>query len=453
MEKLLKAVEKYSAQIKEAEEFLWQNAEAGYKEYVTNAYMIEQFEKLGYSLNKAQDITGFSTTIDTKKEGPTIAILAELDGLYSNGHPATNEKTGCCHACGHHIQLSAMLGIAYALKEEGVLDELCGKIKLIVVPAEEGIEISYRLNLIKEGKITFSSGKPEFIKRGFFNDVDICYMVHASNLSIYKDKAVYRVGGGHNGVIRKKTTIIGKASHAGGAPENGINALNAASMVISAINNLRETFKDEDHIRVHSIITEGGSSVNVVPNKVVIESYVRGADSRKLKDANDKVNRAIVSSVAIFGASVTITDMAGSEPLITDEKLKTLAGKVMEDLVGKDGYVLDNLFEGSSTDMGDVSNLFPSIHAYVGGVEGRLHDKEFRVTDKDIAVVGSAKFQVGLLYSLLKDNAKEAYEIIKNFKPTFNSIEEYVEYKTGISEIYEGVEYLDNGDIKLHFKK
>lgn len=449
MQKILNLVNERKKLVFDAEKYLWSIPEPGYKEFKTNEYMIKEFEKLGYTVKKADGITGFSAQIDTGKKGPTIVVCAELDALYSKEHPATSAETGCVHACGHHIQLANILGVASIAKDPEFLKDLCGVIKFVIVPAEEGIEIAYRQQLIKQGKISFSSGKPEFISRGFFDDTDICFMVHASSLANNKS---YAIGGPCNGVIRKTTEIYGKASHAGGSPHKGINALNAATTALTAINNLRETFLDDDHIRVHSIITQGGASVNVVPDKIVIESYVRGADSKKLKQANDSVNRAIVSSCAIFGAKCKISDVAGSEPLNNDPNLKALAGSVMEKLVGKDGYVLYEKHEGSSTDMGDVSQLFPAIHAYSGGTVGALHSKEFGIVDYEIALTNNVNFQTALLYELLKDGAKEAQKIIDNFTPTFSSFKEYLEYKKSISCVYDGVEYLPNGKIELTYK-
>ncbi len=452
MEKLLKAVEKNAEFIKKSQDYLWTIPEPGYKEFKTNAYMMENFERLGYVLKKPENITGFSTEIDTGRPGPTVAICAELDALYSEEHPATSKETGCVHACGHHIQCAGMLGIAAALKEDGVLDELCGKIRLIVVPAEEGIEISYRLGLIKQGIIEYSSGKPEFVKRGFFDGVDICYMVHAENLDRYKEGAIYHVGMGGNGVIRKTTIIKGKAAHAGGAPHLGVNALNAANFALSAVNNLRETFRDDDHIRFHSIITKGGSSVNVVPDEVIIESYVRGATSMALKEANEKINRAMASACAVFGATIQINDLAGSEPQTSDLNLRELAYQTMKEIVGEEKSSIKDEFLGSSTDMGDITQLFPGIHSYVGGMKGVLHGKDFEVVDQK-ASENSSKFQVGLLYNLLKDDAKRAKYIIANFKPTFAGKEEYLAHKQSMNACIEGVTYCDDGKAIIKYKK
>ena len=89
-------------------------------------------------------------------------------------------------------------------------------------------------------------------------------------------------------VIRYK----GVAAHAAGAPYKGINALNAASLGLSALAYQRETFKDEDHVRVHPIITKGGNLVNVVPDEVVIETLVRASNKDAIADAAFKTDRA-----------------------------------------------------------------------------------------------------------------------------------------------------------------
>lgn len=181
--------------------------------------MVKAFEDMGYELTKAENITGFYTVVDTGKPGPTILVLAELDALICDSHPECDKETGAVHCCGHHAQCAAMLGIASALKEKEVLDGLCGKIKLCVVPAEESIEQSRRKELVKQGIIQYLSGKPEFIRRGYFNDVDLAFMVHQT----IDQPEGYKFGvvEGHNGVIRKKTTFHGKAAHAGAHSQDG----------------------------------------------------------------------------------------------------------------------------------------------------------------------------------------------------------------------------------------
>ena len=441
-------LKKFKAYMSKAERYIWENAEVGYKEYKTDAYMKKAFRDLGYEIKEAGEITGFSAELDTGREGPTFALLAELDALYCASHPETNKETGAVHACGHNIQCASLLGVAAVLKEEGALDKLCGKIRFIIVPAEEGVEIGFRSQLVKEGKITFTSGKPEMIKRGFFDGVDIAFMVHIENLT--ESGAAFFVEKGCNGNIRKRTVIRGKASHAGENPAGGVNALNAASLAISATNYLRETFKEDDVVRFHSIITNGGSSVNVVPDEVVIESYVRASTVSALVNANERINRAIACAVASIGADVEITDLPGSYPLHNDVNLLKVTEEAFKELSGDRGYILNDCWKGSCTDMGDVSTIVPSVHAYVGGLEGMLHGKDYVVSNPEETCYDSASLQLTVTEKLLSNGAKRAYEVINGYDSEFNGIADYVSQKEKINQTISPIKISECGvDVEI----
>src|SRR3989442_1336702 len=111
------------------------------------------------------------------------------------------------------------------------------------------------------------------------------------------------------------------AAHAGGAPDRGINALYAANIGLAAINAIRETFRDEDTIRVHPIITHGGSQVNVIPAEVRIETHVRGKTVEAILDADVKVDRALRAGALAVGAKVEIATLPGSLPLYNNEAM------------------------------------------------------------------------------------------------------------------------------------
>ena len=431
------------------ENYIWENPEPGYREHKTNAYMLKIFRDLGYEVTEAEGITGFFATLDTGVEGPTLLILAELDSLINRSHPDCDPETGAVHSCGHHIQCAAMAGLASALKEDGALDGLCGKIKLCLVPAEEGIEIEYRKSLVNRGIISYTSGKTEFISRGYFEDVDIAFMVHARVAT--QDGERFHLGFGHNGVIRKCSIFRGKASHAGAYPHRGINALNAATTALNTVNSLRETFREKDFVRFHSIIKNGGDSVNAVPDNVVVESYVRASSSEMLLEVNRRINRALSASAAAFGATVEINDMPGSEPLHEDLNFRNYAKEVLSDMVGEEGYTVTDLWTASSTDMGDVSAIVPSIHAYVCGSAGTMHGKDYYVEDKELSCVENARFQLALIEKLLSNNASVAKDIIGKYVPVFSTLEEYLEHKKHISLSKNTVQYNDDGSVVLDF--
>ena len=114
--------------------------------------------------------------------------------------------------------------------------------------------------------------------------------------------------------------------------------------------------------------------------------------------------------------------------------------------------ILQREFLSSSTDMGDISTLFPTIHAYACGAKGVLHGKDFVIADPENACIDSAKFQVGLLLRLLENGAEKANLIIKNYTPVFGSIEEYIQHKTTLNMSKETVIYNENGTITLDYK-
>ena len=420
-------IRKHENLVLSAEKDLWKIPEVGYKEYKTDAYMKEKFRELGYTLTEAEDITGFYTILDSGKKGPTVLVLAELDALYCAEHPDCDRETKSVHACGHHAQCAAMLGLAAALKEKGALDGLSGKIKLCLVPAEEGIEIEYRMNLIKKGIISFASGKQEFLARGYFDDVDLAFMVHTTSCD--DPGILFTKKKGHNGVIRKKIVIKGKAAHAGAKPYDGVNALNAAALAVQAVNNLRETFKESDYVRFHPIITKGGDVVNAVPSEVIMQSYVRAASTRALDSANKRINRAISAAAAANGCGVTISDIAGSEPFTEDVVLTDVCVSAFTEIGGKDCYVKSDEWEASSTDMGDMSVNFPSIHPYATGATGTAHGKDYLIQNPVKACVNSAILQFTLIRRLLENDAEKAKKVISEFKPVFPSISDYVAFK------------------------
>ncbi len=447
MERIKKAVNAYMGLMLDANQYVWENPEVGYKEYKTNEYMLAEFTKLGYEIQRPKDITGFVAYYDTHKPGPTVLILGELDGLYCPGHPECDKTTGAVHSCGHNTQCAITLGVAAAIREKAVNEGLCGKVKFCIVPAEEGIEIEYRNGLIKKGIISFATGKAEFIKRGLLDDVDLSFMMHMADVTEHDGDFLFIKG--HNGLIRKEIIISGKAAHAGGEPWLGINALYAGELALSACNALRETFKEEDKIRFHPIITKGGDSVNAIPDTVVMESFVRGASVAAIQEANYKLNRAITGACLAVGASVKIVDAAGYDVHKENEDLVNLLKEQCAKLVKKERIVDYGEWRASSTDFGDVSGLVPSALMYVDGARGIMHGNTYWVENIEKACFQGACIEVAALVELLKEGGKKAYEIKANFKPAYSSVQEYLDVQSGFNKVHECIGY-DGDEVTIH---
>ena len=387
--------------------------EPGFRENKTSKVVAGKLAALGIPFRAGLALTGIRAQLIGGTAGPALAILGELDSLIVSEHPYADPVTGAAHACGHHCQIAMMLGAAIGLMQPEVLSALSGRLVFMAVPAEEYIEIEYRDSLRREGKIEFLGGKPELIKLGEFDDVDLAMMLHTT--SNPEDKQLC-ISGTNNGTIAKRIQFIGKGAHAGGAPHLGINALNAATLALSGIHFNRETFRDEDTVRVHPIITKGGEAVSAVPADVRMETFVRARNMDAVMDANRKVDRALKAGAMAVGASVNIQTIPGYLPLNQDKSLAGVFESNSVDLVGEDnvGYVTHRT---GSTDMGDVSQLMPAIHPYVGGASGLGHGADYVVEDYALAVVTAAKALAGTAVDLLADGADVAGNIISGHRP------------------------------------
>lgn len=447
---LMEMVAKYESLIYDTADYIWKNPETGYREWKTSAYMEEHFEALGYTLTKAGNIPGFYADLDTGRPGPKIAILGELDSLIVGNHPDADPETHAVHACGHNAQCAILLGVAAAMKEPGALDGLCGSIRFMAVPAEELIELGFREELRKQGVIRYFGGKVEFISRGYFDGVDMAMMIHSGKLPEGKTLSVSQ---GCNGCITKNITFKGVASHAGGSPEAGKNALYAATCGLNAVNAIRETFVDSEHIRFHPIITEGGAAVNAIPERTKVETYVRGASYEAIVEYNKKLNQAMAGSAAAIGATVLLEDRPGYFPLNNDKNLNALAKEAMEAIGGPGCVEETDHWDTGSTDMGDVSSIMPAVHPYGAGAIGTGHGMDYYIDDPERACVAPAKCLLIMADRLLSNDAALAKKVLAENKPRFASKEDYLKAIESLNMTKNAVVKKEDGTVVLDFLK
>ena len=295
---LMAAVEKQRDLIFAAETEIWTHPELGYKEWETSRYLQSRYEALGYEVHTAGNIPGFYADIDTGRPGPKLLFCGELDALRNSEHP--DAVDGIVHACGHHAQSAALLGLAAALKEPGVLDGLCGSIRLMATPAEESEDPDFREELRRSGTIRFPLGKLEFMHRGYMDGCHIGCMIH----TIFRDPADFSCDTqGAVGSVKKFVRIVGKSAHAS-IPDQAVNALSAATLAMHAVDSIKETFHDSQHVSITQIITDGGRSLSLVPGEAKLEYIIHAAGTEALADASFKISRAVTGAAAAIGAAV-----------------------------------------------------------------------------------------------------------------------------------------------------
>ncbi|MBI5580375.1 MAG: amidohydrolase [Deltaproteobacteria bacterium] len=413
MKKVCRQIDQRREDMIRAAKTMLGHPELGYREVKTAAMVREVLKGLNLPVREGLALTGVEGTLSGKEAGPVVVVMGELDSVMGRESPLADPVTGAAHLCGHHIQVASMLGTAMGLVGAGVGPYLSGQVKFLGCPAEEYLEIEYRLGLMAEGKISFLGGKQELIKLGYFDDVAAAMMVHAFADTPEPGFLMNATG---NGFMAKFIRYEGRPSHAGAAPHRGINALNAACIGIMAVHAQRETFQDDDAIRVHPIITKGGDVVNVVPADVRLETYVRGRNLDAILDASTKVDRAFKAGGDAVGAATKIANIPGYLPIFQDRSLTAIAVRNGRALLGDKGDQ-DAGFMGGSFDVGDLSHLIPVVHPFVTGTKGHLHSAEFCVTDYEAAVVLPAKLMAMCVIDLLADGAGEARRVKKEFKP------------------------------------
>ncbi len=421
--KVRKAIRKRAKEITQIGDQIFRHPELGFKEFETAKLVQRTFKGLGLPYESDIAITGVIANLEGKGKGPTISVMGELDSVLCYSHPYADKTTGAVHACGHNAQIAAMLGVAMGFVDARIMNELPGAIAFMAVPAEEYVEMEYRLRLRKDRKIRFLGGKQEFIRLGKMDSVDMTVKHHTRS---GKSERKVWVAGTNNGFVGKAIRFKGREAHAGGAPDRGINALNAALLGIMGIHTLRETFKDSDHIRVHPIITRGGDLVNIVPADVRIETYVRGKTTDAILKASRKVNRALKSGATTVGAKVEIEEIPGYLPMKNELEMSKIFGENAKRLLGKAAVKQDEHKTGS-TDTGDVSAIMPAIEPSISGATGTGHGSDYKIADKEMGYIIPAELMAMTVIDLLWDDAANAHRIIKTFKPEVER-KEYVRY-------------------------
>lgn len=314
------------------------NPELSFEEVRSAAALIAPLRAAGFEIEeRLGDMpTAFRAIFDSGKPGPTIALLAEYDALVDLGH-----------ACGHNLIGTASITAALALKEG--FPDLCGRIEVIGTPAEE------------EG-----GGKIILADKGVFDHHDAVMMFHP------RDKTMVVRGG--LACVDAVFKFYGKAAHAASAPQNGVSALDAVIHTFVGINSLRQFFTDD--VRVHGIITNGGSATNIVPAYAEAKFLLRANTVKGLSVVRDKVFAAARGAADISGARLEI-----EEGLTYAERNNNLAlaefFRQNLDILGVEVVPPPRSGGIGSSDIGNVSQITAAIHPYLRIGDVMPHTPEF----------------------------------------------------------------------------
>ncbi|TFH04711.1 MAG: M20 family peptidase [Candidatus Thorarchaeota archaeon] len=363
------------------------NPEVANEEVKASRLLADELEKAGFKVDLG--VAGLETAIlavhPDQSEGPTIAILGEYDAL-----------PGIGHACGHNLIATSALGACLALGS--MKKDIPGKLVFMGTPAEEAI-----------------GGKIAMVEKVLFKDVDAVMMYHPS--------AGYTMTG-RAGLALTEVIIefTGKASHASGTPEKGINALDAVIQTFNGINALRQHIKSD--ARIHGVITHGGLKPNIVPDFAAAEFYVRAPTDSYCGVLVKKLENCAIGAASATGATLKYTVV---EPSYQSRIMNRTMGDLFEKNLTAIGEPLIPLPPGSgagSSDIGNVSQVVPSIHPYISICDDSIagHSIEFEKASKSTrayeAMLNAAKALAMTAIDLFTDSdlMNQATEEFQNRK-------------------------------------
>jgi aminobenzoyl-glutamate utilization protein A len=308
-------------------------------------------------------------------EGPTIALRVDIDGLpieESTGddhQPAAEgfrSETGAMHACGHDAHATIGLGVLESIAGS----DFRGTLKLIFQPAEEVV-----------------GGGRAVAQSGHLDDVDHLLAVH-----IGLDHPTGEVVAGIEdflAVNHFRAEFDGEPAHAGAAPEEGRNAVQAMA---AATQNLYAIPRHSDGgTRINVGVVEGGTATNIVPESATIEGEVRGETTDLMEYTREHADRIVDSAAEMHDCEVSMETVTEAPSATSDDEIREVVAEMAGDVDGVDS-ILDSAALGGSEDATCLMNRVQEqggTAAYVGvGTDhpGGHHTATFDVDEASLDI-------------------------------------------------------------------
>lgn len=341
--------------------FVFTHPELGDQEFISSQYLAEEIAKAGFTVTKPYcDMETAFRAEFSNGDGPTVAFLAEYDAL--PGYGPNRDENG--HACGHNWIAASTFAAAVSLKE--TMEELGikGRVVYMGTPAEES-----------------TSRKMDLVAKGAFDDIDAVFQMH---LGVTTN--IYPVALANAGYIFE---FFGRASHAAGSPELGINALDAVNLTFAGINCLRQHVTSD--VRLHGYIMNGGRASNVVPEYASMEMYTRAGNKDYLEEVNEKVVNVAKGAALMTGTELKVTrENFTTYDIRNNTRLVEMMAHNLKEGFGLESTGNASIYHGAgSTDIGNVSYAVPTCYTYMGTSEvspAHTHDAAFlEVADSEHA--------------------------------------------------------------------
>jgi len=319
---------KHLQQAKEIESYLreiffhlHQNPELGRKEYNTQALILSELKKMGVEAQSIAD-TGVVGIIRGAKPGKTIAFRGDMDALpiqEETDLPYQSQVPGVMHACGHDFHTTMLLGVAKLFSAHR--EQLCGNVKLLFQPNEEG-----------------DGGAERMVKAGCMENphVDAVFFGHCVAIPV----GTVTVRSGAMSAASNPFTVVfrGKGTH-GASPQNGNDTIVAACQAITALQTVcsrRTSPTDSVLITVGAI--HGGIEGNgsIIPETVRIDGIMRTLSPETRARAKSDFYQIINGVCEAMGVKAEIDMRDGYTASINDAAMTELMHAAAVKLFGNE---------------------------------------------------------------------------------------------------------------------
>ncbi len=345
--------------------------ELAFEEFKAQSWQCEALRDAGFAVEEGLGSlkTAFRATVTSNRPGPRIAFLCEYDGLSVYGQ-----------SCGHNVVAAAGVGAAIGLAK--VIEQVGGTVVALGTPGEEG-----------------GGGKNILHREGFFDGIDAMMLVYPGMDNIAHSRTV--------GATRVQVAYFGKAAHAAARPELGINALDALMLAFNGIAALRQQLPSD--VRVHYIITKGGTLPQVVPDHTTAVLTVRANNAETLKQVIPRIDACLKGAAQMTGARLERTwrDQPGRALLSNFAMAQGFDRNLRE--LGRTTRPRDELSGAWSGDTGNVSWFVPTIQPQMAmtGRDVPPHSHEFHAASvgpaAEACILDSAKAMAMTAIDLLSD--------------------------------------------------
>ncbi|KAM0418736.1 hypothetical protein ACHAPT_012334 [Fusarium lateritium] len=281
-------------------------------------------------------------------------LLTAFESKHGNGGRCVNFNAeydalpGLGHACGHNLIATA--GVVAYLALSFVLDRygIEGRTQLLGTPAEED-----------------GGGKILLLDAGAYKDADVSLMIHPMIEAEYRHQGTFGSAGPSSIAV---TDLIaeyqGSSAHAAANPWCGVNALDALVASYNNVSMLRQQIKPDE--RIHGCIMQAPRFTNAIPDSTTVKYTVRSANIESLNKLTRRVRSCIEAGATATGCEVTTKEELAYADLWVNQPLCSMFKKQMDTLGVPISMPGKGETIGGSTDMGNVSQAVPGLHAIIG---------------------------------------------------------------------------------------